>query len=169
MIIENIKVIIFDFDGTISDSHDAMVQVYHSISKKFGYAEIEVEVIRNQSSRKSLKAMGIPMYKLPFIAREARRQFQTHVHTLVPIVGMRESLLELRRRGFQLGILTSNSAENVDLFIKRNDLDVFDFVITGASMFGKGRVLKKILKKTKDATYRRDLRGRRNSRRRSRP
>ena len=146
MALQNIKVIIFDFDGTISDSHDAMVSVYHSIARKFGYQEIAVDVIRNQSSRQSLREMGIPLYKVPSIVREARRQFQTHVHALRPIVGVPEALRDIKGLGFQIGILTSNSSENVDHFLKRNELELFDFISTDAGMFSKGRILKKIIK-----------------------
>ncbi len=48
---------------------------------------------------------------------------------LKPVPGIKAALRELKQRGYQLGILTSNARENVQLFAKLHGLDpLFDFI-----------------------------------------
>lgn len=47
---------------------------------------------------------------------------------------------------FHLGILTSNTQENVKKFLDKNGLDFFDFIRTGKSVFGKSHMINKIIK-----------------------
>jgi HAD superfamily hydrolase (TIGR01509 family) len=60
--------------------------------------------------------------------------------------GIKEVLLELKKRGFQLGIITSNSRENVLASLAKNGLqDTFTFIYSG-STFGKHKVINKWLR-----------------------
>ncbi len=47
---------------------------------------------------------------------------------------------------FQIGILTSNTQENVKQFLDKNEMDFFDFIRTGKSVFGKSHMINKIIK-----------------------
>jgi phosphoglycolate phosphatase len=62
-------------------------------------------------------------------------------------------LLELKKAGFRLGILTSNSKENVQSFLMNNQLDIFDSIYSGASVFGKSKVIKTAIKKGKFSSH----------------
>jgi phosphoglycolate phosphatase len=142
-------VIFFDFDGTISDSHAAAMDTYNLISAKFGYtpvADHDLEGLKSVTSREVLKKLGISPFKLPFILREARVKFQDRIHSLKPFVGIVTALEQLKDLGFQLGILTSNSKKNVVKFLDKNNLNIFNVVYCGASIFGKSKVIKKALK-----------------------
>jgi phosphoglycolate phosphatase len=144
-----VKWVLFDFDGTISDSHDAAVQTYNDLSGRFGYRLVdaeELDELRNHTSREILKTLGISIFKLPFVIRAARTRFESRIDSLRPIQGMQDALGRLTRQGLKIGILTSNSNENVLKFLKKNNLEIFDFVSTGASVFGKGRTIRKLLK-----------------------
>ena len=53
----------------------------------------------------------------------------------------------MREAGYKMGILTSNSAENVSEFLKINEVaDIFDFIYSGKNLFGKAKVINKMLK-----------------------
>ncbi len=52
-------------------------------------------------------------------------------------------------RGVRFGILSSNTQENVKQFLDKNELDFFDFVRTGKSVFGKSHMINKIIKQRK--------------------
>jgi phosphoglycolate phosphatase len=45
-----------------------------------------------------------------------------------------------------MGILTSNNAANVRRFLAANDLPGFHFIYTSRNIFGKSRVLRRILR-----------------------
>lgn len=38
-----IKVVVFDFDGTIADTHDTFVEIVNRLAKNFGYQPINEE------------------------------------------------------------------------------------------------------------------------------
>jgi phosphoglycolate phosphatase-like HAD superfamily hydrolase len=65
--------------------------------------------------------------------------------------------MELKEMGFRTGILTSNSQENVTQFLIANQLEQFDVIYSGASLFGKSKVIRSALKKqnlkTTDVLY----------------
>jgi len=128
------------------------MQTFNDLSDKFGLKKVyseDLPELRSKTSREVLKHLGISVVKLPFVVRAARAQFQSRIDLLQPIDGIRGSLIRLKDLGYQIGILTSNSDENVRKFLNRNSLDFFDFVSSGASIFGKGRVIRSILRKQK--------------------
>jgi phosphoglycolate phosphatase len=60
---------------------------------------------------------------------------------------MPEVLRALHARGFRLGIVTSNSEENVGVFLKNHDLEIFDFVRSSSRLLGKAREIRQAMKK----------------------
>jgi phosphoglycolate phosphatase len=65
---------------------------------------------------------------------------------LKPIDGMVEVAKELKQRNYKLGIVSSNSEENIRQFLINNNIDFFDFISSGSSLLGKSRNIKKALK-----------------------
>lgn len=146
-----VKSIIFDFDGTIADSFDLVLTISNRLAAEFGYPRVqpeEVKRLKNLSSREIVRQSGVSMFQLPFLLQRLRRELQQEIGTLKLIPGMREVLLALKQRGHPLGIVTSNSQENVMTFLKAQDLhDVFDFVSSGLTLFGKGRVIRQAIRR----------------------
>lgn len=62
---------------------------------------------------------------------------------------MIDVLQQLNRQGIVQGVITSNSDTNVQGFLMRYNLNIFDFIHTGSSLFGKDKLLKKIIQKYK--------------------
>lgn len=55
----------------------------------------------------------------------------------------------VRGKASKVGILTSNSKENVDLFLEKNDMmGQFDFIKSSSKLSGKAKCLKQIIKNT---------------------
>ncbi len=147
---------VFDFDGTIADSLAAVTKIGNRLAPEFGLAPIkdnEVEKLRGKSSREIFKTLNISIYKVPFILKKVRKEFSGEIENLKPIDGISKALFALKKRGIILAILTSNSQENVQKFLKKNKLAIFDFIYSGSSIFGKDKVIKKmILEKQLDLT-----------------
>lgn len=144
------KVIIFDFDGTIADSFAAVLKIANQLAPQFGYALTwpeDIPRLKNLSSREIVKQSKVSPFKLPFLLRRLRGELNREMEQLELIVGMKTALLTLKQQGYRLGIVTSNSRENVVAFLKAQELDtIFDFVGSGLALFGKGRVIQRILK-----------------------
>lgn len=149
MISTNKRWIIFDFDGTLADTVTAGLAVINSFASKYGFKPVageDLPVLRNKASKEILKAVGLSVWKLPFLARDVRKKFYEQVPALQMYPGIPQALEELKRNGFFLAILTTNSEENVRLFLADHQLKLFDFVHSEKNLFGKGKVLQHLLK-----------------------
>lgn len=144
------KVIIFDFDGTIADSFEAVLRISNQLAAEFGYPVTRSEDVyhlKNLSSREIIRRSKLSPFKIPFLLRRLRRELKQEISQLKPIPGMKAVLRSLKQQGNQLGIVTSNSCENVRAFLDAQGLtDVFDFIGSGLMLFGKGRIIQRILK-----------------------
>jgi phosphoglycolate phosphatase-like HAD superfamily hydrolase len=146
-----IKTIIFDFDGTLADTLKAGMAIVNSLADRFGYKKLsdeEIKEMQGKLPRQILKEVGISLWKLPFIARAVRKQLAAQMPLLKPFVEIPELLQALKDRHIRLGILTTGSLDNTKNFLEANHLSgFFDFVYAESNLFGKGRVLMRMLQK----------------------
>lgn len=142
--------IIFDFDGTIADSFDTILAVTNRLAVEFGYdpaSPSEIKNLQNLSSREILKQSRIPLYKLPYLLRRLKREMQHEIQHIQPFPGILEALDCLHKQGYALGILTSNTEENVSFFLEIHGVsDLFLFVHSSVSLFGKSRHINQLLR-----------------------
>lgn len=142
--------LIFDFDGTLVDSLNCVMRTYNVLADKYNFCKIaseEINNLRNLTSKEFIKHLRIPLYKIPKIIQDARKLVQQEIHTLTPFRDLPASLHALKNAGFTLGIVTSNSIENVNAWLQQHELlHLFDFTHSESNFFGKKRVLNKIAK-----------------------
>lgn len=144
-----VKAILFDFDGTIADTFALAVEVYNSVAPEFGckvVLESEIPSARRKSAKQLMAELGITKSMLPRLAATCLKQIHKKMDTVLPFQGIPEALQALKLAGFTLGILTSNSCENVQLFLEKNQLRYFDFVRPSSRLFGKAKEIRAILK-----------------------
>ncbi|MBD2692767.1 HAD-IA family hydrolase [Anabaena catenula] len=144
------KVIIFDFDGTIADTVDALVTLANRLALEFGYVQItpnELALLRNLTSREIIKYSGISLFRIPFLVKKVKSELKDKIKDFQPIPGMKEVLIELKNQDFRLGIITSNSQENVTEFLNCHDLGyLFEFIHSGVTIFGKTTIINNVLR-----------------------
>ena len=148
--------LIFDFDGTIADTHHYIVEISNRLSKEFGYKIIqpeELQTLKDKTSQEIIMHLNVPIMKIPAILTRAKKEFEKGLTSLKPIKGLKETLLELKKMGFMLGIVSSNSLENISKFLKNHQMDVFDFIHPTPMVWSKNTALKKILTKHKLNPY----------------
>jgi phosphoglycolate phosphatase len=144
-------VLIFDFDGTLADSRKTLVEIANNLALEFGFDRVtEDEMLRlsHLSSKDIFYQSPIPPYKIPFLLSRVKKELNQKIASLQPFDGIKEALNSLKKEGYRLGIVTSNLKENVVDFLDNNNLEeYFDFVYSASSLFGKHKILKKIIKK----------------------
>lgn len=143
------KIIIFDFDGTIADTGDATIKVYNQIAKENNLRIItkdDLRKLKNMGALEALKYFNIPLYKLPFIVRKVRVAFKDEILHLKLFDGIKESITKLKLKGYKLYILSTNSKENIQDFLKQNNIQDFEDVFAVSNMFGKHIKIKSLLK-----------------------
>lgn len=144
------KVVIFDFDGTIGDTLEVLLAIANRLAYEFNYPPLDrgtLQTFQAMDSREVLRQSQISIFKIPFLLRRLKVEMSQHMDSIALFPGMGEALIALHAHGHQLGIVTSNSAENVESFLEAQQIrHLFDFVYSGRTIFGKHRVLKRILK-----------------------
>jgi len=143
------KFLLFDFDGTIADTFQCGLEILNLMAPEFGYrplADEDVPRARDMRTGELMKFLGIPAIRMPKISKRGKQELGKRMDAVQPLPGMIGLVRQLQEEGFRLGILTSNSRENVAEFLKRFDIEVFEFVHTSSKLSGKGRVIRRILK-----------------------
>ncbi|MEG3966465.1 HAD-IA family hydrolase [Microcoleus sp. T2B6] len=144
------QVIIFDFDGTLADTIDILLSITNRLSVELGFKSATKEQIAqlsNLTSWQILQYSGISIFKFPLLIRMLKAELRSEIPNIQLFPGIKEVLLELKTLGFQLGIITSNSRENVLASLEKNGLpDTFTFIYSG-STFGKHKVINSWLKR----------------------
>ncbi len=142
------RVIIFDFDGTIANTLETVVKIVNKNADHFGHKKVtkeEIPYLQGKKPREVLSYLGISILKLPFWIQKIHSEMNKEISNLSPTVDILPSISELKQEN-HLGILTSNTLDNVKEFLVKNNLDLFDFVYTEKSVFGKSHVINKIIK-----------------------
>ena len=60
---------------------------------------------------------------------------------------MPEALRELQALGYSLGIITSNTELNVQIFLRNHGLELFDFIRCSSKLLGKARMIRSVIRR----------------------
>jgi HAD superfamily hydrolase (TIGR01549 family) len=147
---KKIKTILFDFDGTIADTMKKAIEIYNQLALKNNFTLVDENNLRQLQNKKPmeiLKILHIPLRKLPSIANKIRKELKSSLGEISTFNGIQEALLEIKQLHYKIGIISTNNRDNIQLFLEYNNLCYFDFIFSGKKMFGKHRLLKKVIKK----------------------
>ena len=143
------KILIFDFDGTIADTHRYIIKIANQLSDEFKYKPIapdEIDLLKNKSTKEIIKYLDVQIMKIPSILARAKKEFYKGIDEINPINGIRETLDQLKALNRSMGILSSNSIENVKKFLNNHNLNHFDFIHTTSKVWTKNTSLKKLIR-----------------------
>lgn len=147
------KTIIFDFDGTIADTLPWIRKKLLFFIKEMRLSDLPdheiIREIRSKSYSTLMKEFKISWLKLPFIMAkvyQAQKELYEHIDEIKIYPQIKELLETLHKKGYCLSILSSNIRQNIDSLLKKHKIDFFDFIYCERNIFGKDRVLRKILK-----------------------
>lgn len=148
-----IKYVVFDFDGTLADTKGVFVSAWNQLTEKYGYKKLELnqlDTLKKLTIKERSELLGFPMYKIPFVMPELLSLYKHSIPEIKLFDGIQELLVELQRKGFKIAIISSNSSENINEFLKRNNLEgTITNVLTSSRIFGKDKVINKFLKTNK--------------------
>ena len=97
---------IFDLDGTLADSFPWFLRTINDVADRFGFRRVmheDVERLRHASTREILDFLEVPLWKLPRIARHARRLKAEAAADIEVFNGVETMLRTLVDNGVQLG------------------------------------------------------------------
>lgn len=148
--INNKKVVIFDFDGTIADTFDIILNLFLKHAKFLGIKNIDdttIEKFRNFPLLELIEELDISKMKIPFVAWKIKQEIGAEIENVKPFKEVITTAKKLKDEGYVIGIVSSNSRRNIHKFLEDNNINLFEFVHTERNLFGKSVVLEKIIKK----------------------
>jgi len=133
-----IQAFLFDFDGVLVNSLTYHIQAWQEEFSKLGIQIDPNDVYLREGSRAS--AIGRALFEKAdirisemdlekFIAKKRKRYAEITQAGLMP--GARELLLELKRRGLKIGLVTGSVWENILAVLDRQVVAWFNGVVTG--------------------------------------
>jgi len=143
------KLVIFDSDGTLADTLPWVASAFNEIAAQHGIRPIDETdraQMRNLSARHLLQHLKIPLWKIPALVTGVRELMAEHIHEFQLFDGIAESLQRLHSQDVVLGIVSSNSRENVRHILGPENAALIRHHAAGASMFGKASKLRSMLK-----------------------
>jgi pyrophosphatase PpaX len=130
-----IKAVLFDFDGTLADTLPVCFLAFESVFNKFDERDVTTEEIKSMFGpsetgiiRENLKnnnhEKAIELYYEIYRAR--------HEHLVPKNKEIYTLLIELKKRGYKLGIVTGKARKSLDISLECLELNnIFDVIVTG--------------------------------------
>jgi len=145
------RLAIFDFDGTLADSFPFFVRVYNDVARKHGFREIDPALLpsfKGLGAREMMKHVGLPAWKLPFVAGHFISLMRENVAEIKPFAGIDAQLAQLLESGVTLAVVSANSFDNVRAVLGPENMGRIGHFECGMSIFGKAKRLSRLLGKT---------------------
>ena len=145
------KLIIFDLDGTLSDSFPWFLRIINSVADKHRFRRIEadrVDALRGLGSRQIIQQLDVSLWRMPAIARDMRRLKAEHLQDIPLFPGVNRLLQTLKARGLVLAMVSSDSEANVRQALGADNAGLIDHYACGASMFGKAAKFRQVVKQS---------------------
>jgi phosphoglycolate phosphatase len=150
------KLVIFDFDGTLADSARWFARELDPLAARFGFrqvSEAELEALRSSDAGEVLSHLGVPRWKLPFIAHRLRRRMAEDAETIKLFPGAKALLRRLAGQGVVLGVVSSNSAANVRRILGPEAAALVEHYACGAALFGKAAKFRTLVRRARVKPY----------------
>src|SRR5262245_3361713 len=94
-----------------------MRSIFNELAEAHGFRRVEpheYERFRDLHGVALLRALGLPLWKVPRVVNDMRRRMAKHKGTFSLFPGIGEALHRLVAGGVQLAVVSSNSRENVE-------------------------------------------------------
>lgn len=139
--------IILDFDGTIADSFDYIVDLLAEAAGRERLSAAERRALRGRSMAAIGRQFGLSWWRLLRLFFKGRRQMAAAIEQVEPFDGMPDVIQKLHAEGHELFILSSNNVKNVRAFLHRQQLHTYFLEIYGGvGLFSKAPGLRRLLK-----------------------
>ena len=136
--------VIFDFDGTLADTFALGSQLINEYADQLGYKQIDFAANKDKSARELIKMSGVRFWQIPGLIRFFRKKSVERAAEVNAFDGIPDLVRRLHDNGFQLGIMTTNSAQTISIFLQKYGLtDLFTYIKPEISLFGKKRAIRR--------------------------
>ena len=144
------KLVIFDFDGTLADTKPFMLSILDHMAKRFNTRPMDgtsVEHLRGLTTRQIMKMYNVPMWKLPFMARESQQLLYQNIASIDLFPGIDRVMRAIAENETRIALVTSNQLRNVLSVLGEELTKLVSVFECEAGFFGKSARLRRALRK----------------------
>ncbi len=131
------------------DSLDIIVAGYNQLAGKYNARQVDPEDIGrmiDMSIAERCRFLNFKLYLFPLAALDMYKLYRQSLKRLRFFAGMRKLLVNLHERGFQLGVISTNSEHIIREFLHNNGIDFVNDMHCSNNLFGKDKEIKRFLK-----------------------
>lgn len=154
------RMVLFDSDGTLANTLPWVSTAFNQLAATHGFQPLSAadhETLRRLPMQEMMRRVGIPLWRMPALVSGLRRLMAEHIHEFELFDGIAGSLQQLAKAGVVLGMVSSNSADNVRAILGPDLSPLFQHFACNASIFGKAPKLRSVLRASgipaRDAIY----------------
>jgi phosphoglycolate phosphatase len=133
----------------LADSVLWLASVFNDVARAHGFRTIdaaEMAMLRGRGNREIVRYLGVPAWKMPFIAMDMRKRAAAAAAQLKLYADAPELLRGLHAKGAILAIVSSNGEPTVRQVLGPELAGLVSHYGCGASIFGKAAKFKAVLK-----------------------
>lgn len=143
------KLVLFDSDGTLVDSLPWFRTAYQTFAVRHGLPPVtdaDHEHLRRLTTGQMLRHLRVPLLKMPALMTAMRTLMAEHIHEFALFPGIAAALARLAAHGVTLGVVSSNSRQNIRAILGPKNAALMSHYACGASLLGKPSKLRTVLK-----------------------
>ena len=145
------KYIIFDFDGTIADSKKTFVSSWNQLAKQYNFKEMkfdELEKIKKMTIQERSAQLNFKMSLMPIVIPKLYKLYKESIHDVELFDGIKDLIFKLEKKGYKIGVISSNSKENILAFLNKNEIGNItnSNVLCSNRIFSKDKQINKFLR-----------------------
>ncbi len=143
------QAVIFDFDGTIADGLPALLRMYDDVhGRPVQRTQEAVDSMRHKSMYQIAREMGLPLWKIAWLAIRGRRMLRRHLRSIRVYPGLTELIRDLYEARVKLFVVSTNHSENIRKYLQWHDLDTyFDGIYGGAHFWSKAGMMRRVVRR----------------------
>lgn len=143
------RMVLFDSDGTLANTLPWVSIAFNQFATKYGFEPLSAadhETLRHLPMQEMMRRVKIPLWRMPALVTGMRKLMAKHAHEFQLFDGVAESLRALSKADVVLGMVSSNSADNVRAILGPDLAPLFQHFACSASIFGKAPKLRSVLR-----------------------
>lgn len=136
-----LKKVVFDFDGTLADTFGQSIDLIKEIRPDL--SEKQIEIYRELGAKEAKKELKISLREIFKIMKLVKERQRNIIEKAEVFEGMKGIIKELRKNKIEVGILSSNSKENIEKWLTKKMIKV-DWMRSESTIFGKEKAIVKV-------------------------
>lgn len=138
---------IFDFDGTIADSFDYVIDWLSETLQSQKLAEAKRSEFRGLSMYSIARRLKAKPWRMITLLLVGRKHMSRDIDKIDIFDGMSDIIKQLHGQGHKLYIVSANSRRGIEGFLKNHDLSEYFSDIYGSAIATKAIVIRQLAKK----------------------